>query len=90
LVSHAKGRTQVLRTLENRVLRKVFGLQREEVAGGWKRLFYEQLHNLYNSSNIRVIKDDDGGGSCRTPKGRNHSENLDVNGRIILEWTLGK
>jgi hypothetical protein len=40
-----------------RVLRRMFGLKREEVAGDWRRLHYEELYNLYTSSNIiRVIK----------------------------------
>jgi hypothetical protein len=34
---------------ENRVLRKIFGLMREEVAGYWRRLRNEELHNLYVS-----------------------------------------
>jgi len=39
------------------VLRKIFGLKREEVVGGWRILHNEELHNLYVSSNItRVIK----------------------------------
>jgi hypothetical protein len=37
---------------ENRVLRRIFGSKREEVAGGWRRLHNEELHNLYASSNI--------------------------------------
>jgi hypothetical protein len=42
---------------ENRVLRRIFGLKREEVAGSWRRLHNEELHNLYASSNIiRLIK----------------------------------
>jgi hypothetical protein len=42
---------------ENRVLRRIFGLKREEVAGGWRRLHIKELHNLYTSPNItRVIK----------------------------------
>jgi hypothetical protein len=32
---------------ENRVLRRIFGPKREEVAGGWRRRLYnEELHNL--------------------------------------------
>jgi hypothetical protein len=32
-------------------------IRREEVAGDWRRLHYEELHNLYTSQNIvRVIK----------------------------------
>jgi hypothetical protein len=46
-----------LRVFENRVLRRIFGPKREEVAGGWRRLHNEELHNLYASPNIiRVIK----------------------------------
>jgi hypothetical protein len=42
---------------KNRVLRRMFGPKREEVAGGWRRLHNEELHNLYASPNIiRVIK----------------------------------
>jgi hypothetical protein len=41
---------------ENRVLRRIFGPKKEEVAGGWRRLHNEELHNLYASKNvIRVI-----------------------------------
>jgi hypothetical protein len=38
------------------VLRRIFGPKREEVAGGWRRLHNEELHDLYASLNIRVIK----------------------------------
>jgi hypothetical protein len=42
---------------ENRVLGRIFGPKREEVAGGWRKLHNEELHNLYASTNIiRVIK----------------------------------
>jgi len=34
------------------VLREVFGTKRDEVAGGWRRLHNEELHNLFTSSNI--------------------------------------
>jgi hypothetical protein len=37
---------------ENRVLRRIFELKREEVARGWRRLHNEELHNLYSSLNI--------------------------------------
>jgi hypothetical protein len=30
----------------NRVLRRIFGPKREEVAGGWKKLHNEEFHNL--------------------------------------------
>jgi hypothetical protein len=35
-----------LRVFQNRVLRRIFGGKREEVAGDWKRLHNEELHNL--------------------------------------------
>jgi hypothetical protein len=41
-----------LREFENRVLRRIFRPKREEVAGGWRRLHTEKLHNLYASQNI--------------------------------------
>jgi hypothetical protein len=31
---------------ENRVLRRIFGLKREEVVEDWRRLHNEVLHNL--------------------------------------------
>jgi hypothetical protein len=43
-----------LRVSENRLLRKIFGPKREEVAGGWRRLHNEELHNFYASP--RVIR----------------------------------
>jgi hypothetical protein len=36
---------------ENRVLRRIFGLEREEVVGGWRRLD-EEHHNFCASPNI--------------------------------------
>jgi hypothetical protein len=42
---------------ENKVLRRIFGPKREEVAGGWRKLHNEELHNLYASPDIiRMIK----------------------------------
>jgi len=46
-----------LRVFEKRVLRRIFGPKREELAGGCRGLQNEELHNLYGSLNIiRVIK----------------------------------
>jgi hypothetical protein len=40
---------------ENRGLRRIFGPKREEVAGGWRRLHNEELHDLYASPNIIMV-----------------------------------
>jgi hypothetical protein len=46
-----------LGVFENRVLRRIFGPKRNEVAGEWRKLHNEELHDLYSSpSIIRIIK----------------------------------
>jgi hypothetical protein len=46
-----------LRVCENRVWWRIFGLKRDEVTGEWRKLYNEELHDLYSSPNIvRVIK----------------------------------
>jgi hypothetical protein len=95
-----------LRVSEIKVMRRLSG-RKEEVAGGWRRLHNEELHNLYTSPNvIRMNK------SMRTrsvghvastvqmkneckilvgkPERKRHSEDLRIDGKIILEWVLGK
>ena len=37
---------------ENKVLRRIFGLNRVEVTGEWKKLHNEELNDLYSSPNI--------------------------------------
>jgi hypothetical protein len=37
---------------ENRLLRRIFGLKRDEVTGGWRKLHNEELHNLYTLPSI--------------------------------------
>jgi hypothetical protein len=44
-----------LRVFENRVLRRIFGPNRDEVMGDWRNLHNEDLHNLYFSSNIITV-----------------------------------
>jgi hypothetical protein len=91
---------------ENRVLRRIFGSERDEVTGGWRKLYNEELHNLYSSQNIiRIII------SSRVRwvehilhmgernaynilvaslRGRYHLKDLGVDERIILKWILVK
>jgi hypothetical protein len=46
-----------LRVFENRVLRRIVGPKRDGVTGGWRKLYNEELHNLYSSpSTFRIIK----------------------------------
>jgi hypothetical protein len=46
-----------LRVFENRVLRRIFGLKRDEVTGEWRKLHNKELCDLYSWSNIiRMIK----------------------------------
>jgi hypothetical protein len=44
---------------ENRLLRRILGPKREEVAGGWRRLHDEVLHN-------DQVKENKMGGACST------------------------
>jgi hypothetical protein len=37
-----------LRVFENRVLRRIFGLKRDEMMGGWRKVHDEELHDLYS------------------------------------------
>jgi hypothetical protein len=40
---------------ENSVWRRIFGPRRDRVAGGWRKLHNEELHNLYSSPSIIII-----------------------------------
>jgi hypothetical protein len=56
LVVEVEGGTR-LRVFENRMLRRVFGPKRDEVAGEWRKLHNEELNDLYSLPNIvRVVK----------------------------------
>jgi hypothetical protein len=50
------GEKHRLAVFENRMLRRIFGLEREG-GGSWRKLHNDELHSLYCSPNIvRVIK----------------------------------
>jgi hypothetical protein len=44
-----------VRVFVNRVLRRIFGLKRDEVTGGLEGL-HNDLHNLYPSPNMSIIR----------------------------------
>jgi hypothetical protein len=51
-----------LRAFENRVLRRIFGLKRNEVTGEWRKLHNEQLNDLhspqsFNYNRILVLQE---------------------------------
>jgi hypothetical protein len=86
------------------VLRRILGPKREDVAGGWGRLHNEELHDLYASLNIvRVTKsgwmrwavDVARVEAIRNTflsgnlKGKGHSEDQGIDGKITLERILG-
>jgi hypothetical protein len=51
------------RMFENRVLRRIFGPERDEVTVEWRKLYNAELHNLYSSPDIiRHIKSRSGRG----------------------------
>jgi hypothetical protein len=41
-----------LRVFEKRMLRRMFGMKRDEVIGGWRKLHNEELYNLYGAPSI--------------------------------------
>jgi hypothetical protein len=44
-----------MRVLENRVLRRIFGSNRDEVTWKWRKLHNEELNDLYSSSKISLV-----------------------------------
>jgi hypothetical protein len=65
LVSVIKGRTHTAAS-ENRALRRIFRPQRDEIIGCWRKLHFEELHNLYSSPTERKVKEDKTGRACST------------------------
>jgi len=74
LVSLTLRIEHTLRMSENRVLRRIFGLRREDVVGGWRQLQNEELHTLNASPNFFYgdqVKEDEMRGACITHEMRN-------------------
>jgi hypothetical protein len=85
-----------LRVFENRVLRKIFGFETDEMIREWRKVQNVEVHNLYSSSDIiRMMKSRKmrwSGCVARLREmrnttfwpenvmGREHSENLDIDG----------
>jgi hypothetical protein len=44
-----------MKVFENRVLRRIFGLKKDEIIGGWRKLHNEELHNLYSLPDIVIV-----------------------------------
>jgi hypothetical protein len=45
-----------LRAFENRMLKRIFGLKRDEVTGEWRKLHNKELHDLYSSPSVIRIR----------------------------------
>jgi hypothetical protein len=72
-----------LRVFENRVLRRAFGLKRDEVTGEWRKLHNEELNDLYSLPNIvRVVK-------SRRMRWAGHVARI-VEDRVVYRVLVGK
>ena len=88
------------------MLRGVFGTKRDEVTGEWRKLYNEELSDLYSLPNIvRVVKSrmEWAGHVARMGRGevctrfwwgnlrvKDHWGDPGVDGRIILRWIFRK
>jgi hypothetical protein len=52
LVAHNEGGTSAEGVRENRMLKRIFGIKRDEVTGEWRSLGNEKRNDLYSSLNI--------------------------------------
>ena len=90
---------------QNRVLRRIFGPKRDEVAGEWRKLHSKELNDLYSSpiigQAIKLRRMRWAGHVARMEEGctgfwwgnlreRDHWGDPDADGRIILRWIFRK
>jgi hypothetical protein len=85
------GLSQMFRVFENGMLRKILGPKTDEVTGEWRRLYNEELYDMYSSQNIIWViksKKNDVGGVCGTYGGeaRYIPEGTRPLGRRKHEW----
>jgi hypothetical protein len=66
-----------LKVLGNKVLRRIFGLKRDEVTGSWRKLFNEELRNVYSSPNVITVA------KSRRMRWAGHLPECNV---LFLEW----
>jgi hypothetical protein len=64
-----ENRYMKLMVFEKRVLRRLFGPERDEVTAGWRKMHNDERHNLYSSPYIIRIKMDEMVGACSTHRG---------------------
>jgi hypothetical protein len=70
--------------LENRVLRRIFGLKRDEVIGGLRKMLNEEIHNLYASPIvIRMVK-------SKRMRCAGHVARMGQRGRHVGIWWEGQ
>jgi hypothetical protein len=44
-----------LKVIQKRLLRRISGLKRDEITGGWRKLHNEELRKIYSSPNIIIM-----------------------------------
>ena len=88
----------MLRVFEKRVLRRIFGPKRDEVTREWRKLYNEEIKELYCSPNVvwviksrirwegHVTRMVERKSADKETQGRNHVEDLGVDSRIVLKW----
>jgi hypothetical protein len=65
------------------VLKRIFGLKRDEIIEGWRKLYNEEPHYLYSSTNInRVIK-------SRSVRWAGHVESMEAKRKTCMIF-MGK